>query len=117
MAKRAYAIYRERGYKAVLLVAALRGEYHLTELAGADLVMSIAPAFQELFVTHDLPRERRIEIPVARDVIERLREMPEFRRAYDPDGMPAEEFVGFGPTQRTLSQFCEVGWKLMENYR
>ena len=22
-----------------------------------------------------------------------------------------------GPTQRTLSQFCEVGWKLMESYR
>ena len=36
-------IYRERGYEAVLLVAALRGTYHLTELAGAELVMSIAP--------------------------------------------------------------------------
>ena len=34
---------QERGYEAVLLVAALRGAYHLTELAGADLVMSIAP--------------------------------------------------------------------------
>jgi transaldolase len=32
--KRAYAIYRERGYQAVLLIAALRGDYHLTELAG-----------------------------------------------------------------------------------
>ena len=41
--KRAYRIYQERGYEAVLLVAALRGDYHLTELAGADLVMSIAP--------------------------------------------------------------------------
>ena len=49
--KRAYPNLKERGYKAVLLVAALRGDYHLTELAGADLVMSIAPAFQESFVT------------------------------------------------------------------
>ncbi len=32
VAKRAYALYRERGYAATLLVAALRGSYHLTEL-------------------------------------------------------------------------------------
>jgi transaldolase len=115
--KRAYAIYRERGYDAILLVAALRGEYHLTELAGADLVMSIAPAFQGLFVSRDLPREQRIDAAVPSDVIERLCEMPEFLRSYDPDGMSAEEFVGFGPTQRTLSQFCEVGWKPMENFQ
>src|SRR5262249_14412937 len=42
--KRAYAIYRQRGYEAVLLVAALRGPYHLTEIAGADLIMSIHPS-------------------------------------------------------------------------
>jgi transaldolase len=115
--KRAYRIYRERGYEAILLVAALRGEYHLTELAGADLVMSIAPAFQTPFVTQDLPREVRIDAPVAADVVERLRQMPDFVRSYEPDGMTAAEFVGFGPTQRTLGQFCEVGWKLMENFQ
>jgi transaldolase len=115
--KRACAIYRERGYDTILLVAALRGEYHLTELAGADLVMSIAPVYQELFVSRDWPREERIESPVPSDVIERLRQMPEFVRAYEADGMAVDEFVGFGPTQRTLCQFCEVGWKLMENFQ
>jgi transaldolase len=115
--KRAYQIYRERGYEAVLLVAALRGEYHLTELAGADLIMSIAPAFQTPFVTQDLPREVRIDTPVAAAVVERLRQMPDFVRSYEPDGMTAPEFVAFGPTQRTLCQFCEVGWKLMENFQ
>ena len=115
--KRAYTMYRERGYEAVLLVAALRGDYHLTELAGADLIMSIAPAFQEIFVTKDLVREERIDQPVPEDAIERLRQMPEFVRAYEPDGMSPAEFMAFGATQRTLSQFCEVGWKLMESYR
>jgi transaldolase len=115
--KRAYAIYRERGYEAVLLIAALRGDYHFTEIAGAELIMSIAPAFQEVFVTGDLPREERIDCPVAPDVIERLARMPEFVRAYEPDGMTPAEFVSYGATQRTLSQFCEVGWKLMESYR
>lgn len=115
--KRAYKIFRERGYEAVLLVAALRGSYHLTEIAGADLIMSIAPAFQQVFVTKEFPREETIERPIEADVIDRLRTMPEFVRAYEPDGMAEEEFVGFGATQRTLSQFCEVGWKLLEAFQ
>jgi transaldolase len=115
--KRAYALFKERGYEAVLLVAALRGDYHLTELAGADLLMSIAPAYQESFVTKDFPQEKHIEIPVPPDVLERLRQMPEFVRAYEPEGMTPSDFITFGPTQRTLSQFVEAGWRLMETYR
>jgi len=115
--KRAYEIYRKNDYDAVLLVAALRGEYHLTELAGADLLMSIHPSFQEPFVSKDLPREERIARPVPPVVIERLRRMPDFVRAYEPDGMKPSEFVGFGVCQRTLSQFSEAGWKLMEAFR
>ena len=52
---------RSAGTRPVLLVAALRGTYHLTELAGADLLMSIHPAYQEPFVSEDFPREQRIE--------------------------------------------------------
>jgi transaldolase len=115
--KRAYAIYRDRGYEAVLLVAALRGDYHLTELAGADLVMSIHPSSQDLFVAQDHAREERIDKPVSAEALDRLRRMPEFVRSYEPDGMMPGEFVSFGATQRTLSQFCEMGWKPMESYR
>lgn len=113
--KRAYSIYKERGYEAILLVAALRGDYHLTELAGADLVMSIHPSVQSWFVTRDLPREERIAVPVAEDAIARLRSMPEFVKAYEPDVMKPADFISFGTTQRTLSQFCETGWKPMES--
>lgn len=115
--KRAYSLYQERGYQAVLLVAALRGSYHLTEIAGADLIMSIAPSFQDVFVNKDFQREERIAAPVHADVLDRLRTMPEFVRAYEPDGMAPEEFVTYGATQRTLSQFCEVGWKLLEAFQ
>jgi transaldolase len=31
--------------------------------------------------------------------------LPEFRRAYDVDGMTVDEFDGFGATVRTLRQF------------
>jgi transaldolase len=115
--KRAYALYQERGYDAILLVAALRGDYHLTELAGADLVMSIHPTYQEPFVTRNFPREERIGRPVPSDVLDRLLCLPEFARSYEPDGMRPDEFMTFGLTQRTLSQFCESGWKQMESFR
>ena len=114
--KRAYALFQERHYDAVLLVAALRGDYHLTELAGAGILMSIAPPYQEIFVTQDLPRQERIETPIRADVIERLSQMPEFVRSYEEKGMAASEFVGFGATQRTLSQFVEAGWRLLETF-
>jgi transaldolase len=115
--KRAYRLYRERGYEAVLLVAALRGSYHLTELAGAELVMSIAPAPQEWFVTGDFPREERIGTDVDPDVVRRLSSMPEFTKAYEPDGLAPADFIAYGATQRTLSQFVEVGWKLLEGIK
>jgi transaldolase len=113
--KRAYRLYRERGYGAVLLVAALRGDYHLTQLAGADLLMSIHPACQPWFVERDHPREERIGQEVAPDVIDRLSTMPEFVRAYEPEGLMPSEFITYGPTQRTLCQFIEAGWKQIEN--
>jgi transaldolase len=117
VAKRAYALYRERRYETELLVAALRGTYHLTELVGASLVMSIHPAYQELLVSQDFAREARIDRPVAPDVIERLSQIPDFVRAYEPGGMTPPEFITFGATQRTLSQFTEVGWKRLEALR
>jgi len=115
--KRAYLLYKERGYEAVLIIAALRGTHHMTELAGADLIMSIFPSIQEMLLAGDLPQEERIERPVSADVIERLAQIPDFVRAYEPDGMKPTEFVTYGVTQRTLSQFIEAGWKLMENLR
>jgi transaldolase len=116
VAKRAYRLYQERGYDAQLLVAALRGDYHLTELVGAALVMSIHPTYQGNFVAKDFPPEVRIAHPVPADVIERLQQMPEFVRAYEPGGMAPAEFMAFGLTQRTLSQFGE-SWKQMESYK
>jgi len=112
--KRAHGIYQERNYEAVLMVAALRGSYHLTELAGAKLVVSIAPAPQEWFVTQDHPREERINEEIAPDVLQRLSAMPEFLKAYEPHGMNPREFISYGAAQRTLSQYVEAGWKLLE---
>jgi transaldolase len=117
VSKRAYSILKERGYEAMLIVAALRGTYHMTELAGADIIMSIAPPYQEMLLSEELPHEERIDAEIAGDVIERLSSIQEFVRAYEPDGMKPEEFITYGVTQKTLAQFYEGGWKLLENFK
>jgi len=117
VSKRACSIYKQRGYEAKMIVAALRGTYHMTELAGAEIIMSIAPPYQEMLLSEELPREERIEAEVDSDVIERLSVLPEFVKAYEPEGMKPEEFIAYGVTQKTLAQFYEGGWKLLENFR
>jgi len=115
--KRAYSIYRQRGYEPTLIVAALRGTHHMTELAGAEVIMSIFPSVQEMLMAPEVPQEERIDKEISADVIERLSQIPDFVRAYEPDGMQPADFITYGVTQRTLSQFIESGWKLMENFR
>lgn len=115
--KRAYGLFRQQGFQAQLLVAALRGAYHMTELAGAELVMSIHPKSLPPFLSAELPREPRLARAVPAAAIERLGRVPEFRKAYEPDGMKPADFAAYGVTQRTLCQFSESGWKLLETMR
>lgn len=115
--KRAYAIYKKCEYEAILLIAALRGAYHMAELAGAEVIMSIAPKYQQILISEDLPREERIDVEVDAEVVERLSHVPEFFRAYDPEGMMPRDFITYGATQKTLSQFYEVGWRQLENFQ
>ena len=114
--KRAYTILKQRNYEVALIVAALRGTYHMTELAGAEVIMSIAPPYQEMLMLPELQQEQRIDAPIPADVIERLSKLPEFVRAYDPQGMTTSDFIAYGVTQKTLAQFHESGWKLLENF-
>ncbi len=114
--KRAYGIFQEKGYRAVLLPAALRGVNQMQELAGARLIMSIHPKVQGMILAANLPQEERINTPVAADVLARLSKVNEFVRAYEPNGLRPQEFAAFGLTQRTLSQFIETGWSQLESY-
>lgn len=112
--KRACRLYRERGYEATLLVAALRGAHHLRGLAGADVVMSIHPSIQSVLLDGAVERAPRADEPVPPAILAKLLRVPEFVRAYEPEGLSENEMVGYGATQRTLSQFIESGWKQLE---
>lgn len=104
--KRAYAIFRERGYRARLLGAAYRHHMHWSELIGGDVILTIPYQWQVQFNASDIAVVERFDHPVAEDILnELLKYFPDFRRAYEPNGLTIKEFDSFGPTVRTLRTF------------
>ena len=114
--KRAYAIVKEAGYASQLMPAALRGTYHAFALSGADMSMSIATNIQDMLVDVAQPFDEGINKAVDAGTIDRLMQMDEFCRAYEPDAMAPHEFISYGICQRTLSQFIEGGWLPIVNF-
>lgn len=106
--KRAYGIFRERHYRTRLLAAAFRHRLHWTELVGGDVVLTIPHAWQVRFNGSGITPEARVDEPVEAVVIEELlKRIPDFGRAYEPDGLASDDFDGFGPTVRTLRGFIK----------
>ena len=104
--KRAYPIYKERGYRARLLAAAYRSHRHWSELIGGDIVLTIPYKWQRLFNASDIEVKSRFDDPVPEQALEELRtRVPDFVRAYEPDGMTIDEFDDYGATRRTLRGF------------
>ena len=114
--KRAIALFEERGYGAYLMAAAFRGAQQLRELAGTPTMLSVAPKIASLVADEDFAEDIS-ERPVSDETIARLRQIGEFVRAYEPDGMKPEEFITFGAVNRTAAQFVESGWNKMKAYR
>ena len=104
--KNAYRLFRERGYRARLLGAAIRHHYHWSELIGGDVVITMPAAWQRRFNASDVEVRPRMDDPVAPAIMSELRsKLPEFVRAYEPDGLDVAEFNSFGGTARTLRAF------------
>lgn len=106
--KRAYQLFTERGFRSRVLVAAYRNVLQWSEFMGGEVVLS--PPFkwaQRIDSSGYLPVARMDE-PVAPRIIDTLLSIPEFVRAYEPDGMTVDEFDTFGATRTTLRQFLEA---------
>jgi transaldolase len=107
--KKAYGIYRERGYRLRLLSAAFRNHRHWSEFIGGDVVISPPWQWQKRYNASDVEVKNRMDTPVDPAIVEELeRKFTDFRRAYNENGMTAAEFDSYGATRRTLHQFCQA---------
>ena len=106
-------LFGERGFRTRLLSAAFRNHMHWSQLVGGDVVISPPFEWQVRLNASGIEPLSRIDEPVAADVLETLyTRFPEFRRAYDTDGMTPAEFQDFGATRKTLRQFLAADAEL-----
>ncbi len=104
--KNAYRIYQEKGYRTQLLAAAYRNHHHWSEFIGGDVSLTIPHGWIKKFNASDITVENRIDKPVDPKIIAQLSaHLPEFNKAYQPDGLTPAEFETYGATCRTLLQF------------
>jgi transaldolase len=106
--KRALSIYRERGFRTRLLAAAMRHRLHWTELVGGDVIITMPHTWQARWNESGIVPVPRIDEPVDQRLVDDLLlRIPDFGRAYEPDGLTLEEFDSYGATVRTLRAFIK----------
>ncbi len=116
--KNAYRIYQEKKYTTRLLAAAYRNVMQWSEFVGGDVVLTITSDWQRIINQSGIDPTPRMDIPVDPKLVDTLKKhFPDFVRAYEPDGMTPGEFVDFGSTQRTLTQFLGGYASLLEVIR
>lgn len=116
--KKAYQIYKERGYRLRLLSAAFRHHRHWSEFIGGDVVISPPWHWQKRFNSSDVTVENHMATPVDAKIIAELEnKFVDFRRAYNEKGMSVDEFARFGATIMTLNQFCIATTDLIAKIR
>ena len=116
--KRAYGIYRTRGYRTRLLGGAFRNHLPWSQLIGGDIILTIPPAWQRLLNASTLEVRSRIDEPVDEAILAELHaSIPDFRRAYEPDGLSPHELAGYGASVRTMRQFIAAYHDLQAQVR
>lgn len=116
--KEARRIFAARGYRSTLLAAAYRHERHWSALVGEGVIQSIPYTWWTRFNASGAAPQRTLETPVDPGIVEALlRTIPDFRRAYEVDGMRPEEFGGYGASVHTLRQFLGGYQQLVELVR
>ena len=107
--KKAYRLYRERGYRLRLLSAAFRNHLHWSQFIGGEVVVSPPYEWQKRFNASNVTIENRMDTPVDPAIVDELyTKFADFRHAYDEDGMTVAEFDRFPSTARTLRQFAKA---------
>ncbi|MFV0429133.1 MAG: transaldolase family protein [Arachnia sp.] len=116
VARRLVTVMAERPGAPRLMPAAFRAARQVTMLSGAPVEMTIHPKIQAMLAEQDnqagIVREPGIDQRLDQARIERVAEaIPDFVRAWQPDGLTLDEFDDFGATTMTLAGFDASGWQ------
>lgn len=116
--KKAYRIFKQRGYRSTLLSAAYRNHMHWSEFLGGNVILSMPYVWWTRFNKSDVEVISRIDCEVDQKMKDELyKKFADFRRAYDEDGMKPDEFMSFGASVHTINQFISGYYQLLEYVR
>ncbi|WP_414662825.1 transaldolase family protein [Horticoccus sp. 23ND18S-11] len=104
--KNAHRIFQRRGLPGTLLAAAYRHEGHWSQIIGREVLQTVPYTWWTKFNVATATPTLTLDQPVDDRIVAELRaKFPDFVRAHDENGMPAEAFLGYGATVHTLNQF------------
>lgn len=112
VAKKEYALLKERGYPGTMMGGGARKLEDFTELVGGDLSVTINwEGTADTLITLDKPVVPRVSTPVDAVLVAELEaKLPEFGRAYEVDGMKPSEYYDYGGVALFRNSFMK-GWK------
>lgn len=106
--RKQYRTVKERGYATTMLGGGARGPHHFTEWVGGDAHITINWSTFEELMSLDPPIASRIDaVDSEEDIAELRAKIPDFRRAYDDDGLTPSEFANFAPLLRFRRNFID----------
>ncbi len=104
--KNAHRIFQRQGLVGALLAAAYRHENHWSQIIGREVLQTVPYTWWTKFNASATAPRLTLDEPVDERIVAELHaKFPDFGRAHDEHGMRPAEFLGYGATQHTLSQF------------
>lgn len=111
IAKTQYELFKKKNYPGIMIGGGARKLEDFTELVGADMHITInwGGTADEL-IALDKPVESRIDYNLTQEQIDQLRrELPDYDRALQVDGMSVEEYFDYGGVELFRTAF-QKGW-------
>ena len=112
VAKKMEAMRIERRYPLKMISGGARGLQHFTEIVGAEAQVTINwDGASDALLEQNPPVVQRFLRPTPQSVIDELCvKLPDFKKAWLPDGLPPEEYEHFGPVHLFWTAFAN-GWE------
>lgn len=104
--KKAYALFKERRYRAKLLVASNKSHHLWSNFIGADVLVTVNPVWWRKMEGCRMEVRRTIDDPVpSASVAELYDKIEDFRKLYDERGIAVGDFETFGAFKDTMREF------------
>ncbi len=115
VARKVRAVLDQEGLPIALMGGGARSNRHFTDMVGGDMHITINPDMIERLVAEDAPVVDRFHQAASEQAIATLRSsLPDFRCAWDEDGLRLDEFERFPPIVHFLDLF-KKGWNAVRD--